>query len=141
MRYDRNYAGEVGRRWARGAHIMSASYLIQILRPRKTGAGERVAQQWFDGLLKEMTDRFGGATSFVRSPGEGLWREGSATERDSIAVVEIRRRSFPVTIGARCARVWSASCRRKRSSFAPRNISVCKERRWTRWCFCGLSQP
>jgi len=45
---------------------MSASYLIQILRPRKTGAGKRLAQQWFDGLLKEMTDRFGGATSFVQ---------------------------------------------------------------------------
>lgn len=29
------------------------------------------------------------ATSFVRAPGEGLWRNGGGTERDTIVVVEV----------------------------------------------------
>jgi hypothetical protein len=39
--------------------------------------------------LNELTDKFGGATSFVRAPGEGLWQGGGGTERDNIAVVEV----------------------------------------------------
>ncbi|AHY49478.1 hypothetical protein JEY40_34060 [Bradyrhizobium japonicum] len=36
-----------------------------------------------------MTGKFGGATSFVRAPGQGLWRSGHETERDNIAVIEV----------------------------------------------------
>jgi hypothetical protein len=68
---------------------MSASYLIQILLPKETGDGEPVSQEWFASFLKELTDKFGGATSFVRSPAQGLWRDGGQTERDNIAVVEV----------------------------------------------------
>jgi len=68
---------------------MSASYLVQILLPKETGKGEPVSQEWFESFLKELTDRFGGATSFVRSPAQGLWRDGGETERDNIAVVEV----------------------------------------------------
>jgi len=39
--------------------------------------------------LNELTDKFGGATSFVRAPREGLWQGGGGTERDNIAVVEV----------------------------------------------------
>jgi len=68
---------------------MSASYLVEILLPNQTGDGEPVTQEWFEGLLKKLTEKFGGATSFMRSPGQGLWRSGGETERDSIAVIEI----------------------------------------------------
>lgn len=60
-----------------------------ILLPKETGNGEPVAQEWFENFLKELTAKFGGATSFVRAPGQGLWRDGGETERDSIAVVEV----------------------------------------------------
>ena len=40
-------------------------------------------------LLKELTDRFGGVTSFMRSSGEGLWQNGGEKERDSVAVIEV----------------------------------------------------
>jgi hypothetical protein len=66
-----------------------SSYLIQILLPKATGDGEPVSQQWFESLLKQLTDKFGGATSFVRAPGQGLWRSGGETESDTIAVVEV----------------------------------------------------
>jgi hypothetical protein len=59
------------------------SHLVQILLPKETG------KDWFDRFLKELTDEFGGATSFLRAPGKGLWQSGSGTEKDSIAVVEV----------------------------------------------------
>jgi hypothetical protein len=65
------------------------SHLVQILLPKETGGGEPVSRQWFDTLLKELTDGFGGVTSFIRSPGEGLWQNGAGKERDSIAVIEV----------------------------------------------------
>ena len=62
---------------------------MQILLPKETGKGEKIPKDWFDGLLRELTDKFGGATSFIRAPGEGLWRSGGGTERDNIAVVDV----------------------------------------------------
>ena len=68
---------------------MSASYLVEILLPKDTGNGDPVSQKWFEDFLKELTDKFGGATSFVRSPGHGLWRDRGRTDRDTIVVVEV----------------------------------------------------
>jgi hypothetical protein len=66
-----------------------SSHLVQILLPKETGAGQPVSQKWFDAFMKELTDKFGGATSFLRAPGQGLWQSGGATEKDRIAVVEV----------------------------------------------------
>jgi hypothetical protein len=65
------------------------SHLVQILLPRQTGGGQPIGKDWFDRFLKELTDKFGGATSFLRAPGRGLWHNGDGTEEDSIAVVEV----------------------------------------------------
>jgi hypothetical protein len=62
---------------------------VQILLPKETGEGEPVAKKWFENFLKELTAEFGGATSFVRAPGQGLWRGSGETERHTIAVVEV----------------------------------------------------
>jgi hypothetical protein len=68
---------------------MNKSYLVQILLPKERGDGEPVSQRWFEEFLEELTGRFGGATSFVRAPGQGLWRSGNETARDNIAVIEV----------------------------------------------------
>jgi hypothetical protein len=68
---------------------MNKSYLVQILLPKERGDGEPVSQRWFEDFLEELTGKFGGATSFVRAPGQGLWRSGDETERDNIAVIEV----------------------------------------------------
>ena len=39
--------------------------------------------------MTELTGKFGGATSFMRTPGQGLWRSGGETQRDNIAVIEV----------------------------------------------------
>ena len=73
---------------------MSEAFLVQILLPKKTGKGKPVTQEWFENFLKELSARFGGATSFVRPPGHGLWRDGGQIERDIIAVVEVMAEEF-----------------------------------------------
>jgi hypothetical protein len=65
------------------------SHLVQILVPKETGKGEPIGKDWFDRFLKELTDEFGGATSFLRAPGKGLWQSSGGTEKDRIAVVEV----------------------------------------------------
>ena len=44
--------------------------------------------------MEELTEKFGGATSFVRSPGKGLWQSGGETESDAIAVIEVMAESI-----------------------------------------------
>src|SRR3954468_1813107 len=66
-----------------------ASHLVQILLPTRTGSGQPVTQARFEELLQELTDKFGGATSFVRAPGQGLWDSGGDVERVNIAVIEV----------------------------------------------------
>jgi hypothetical protein len=68
---------------------MSRAFLVQILVPKETGKGQPVTQGWFECFLEELTRTFGGATSFLRAPGQGLWRESGETELDTIAVIEV----------------------------------------------------
>ena len=57
--------------------------------PKETGKGQPISKDWFDGFLKELTAKFGGATSFLRAPGQGLWQSRGGTEKDGIAMVEV----------------------------------------------------
>lgn len=66
-----------------------ASHLVEILLPTQTGDGKAIGQDWFERLLTERTEKFGGATSFVRAPNKGLWQSGAAIEQDNIAVIEV----------------------------------------------------
>jgi hypothetical protein len=36
-----------------------------------------------------LTERFGGVTSFTRSPGEGRWKNHGSTEREAMIVIEV----------------------------------------------------
>jgi hypothetical protein len=61
---------------------------VQILLPTRTGNGKPVTQARFEEFLQELTNKFGGVTSFVRAPGRGLWNRGGDVEQDNIAVIE-----------------------------------------------------
>ena len=61
---------------------------------KKPATGSPSARNGSTAFLKELTDKFGGATSFLRAPGQGLWQSGGATEKDSIAVVEVMAESL-----------------------------------------------
>lgn len=47
------------------------------------------AQGVVEDLLARLTERFGGATAFSRSPARGLWKDGGgAVEADDVIVIE-----------------------------------------------------
>jgi hypothetical protein len=48
---------------------VGSSHLVEILLPKETGKGQPIGKDWLDGFLRELTERFGGATSFLRAPG------------------------------------------------------------------------
>ena len=64
-------------------------HLIQILLPLTDDAGEQFPAEAFEQLARELTEKFGGVTSFTRTPADGRWKAGETTEHDDIAVVEV----------------------------------------------------
>lgn len=80
-------------------------HLIQILLPLEDDDGPFPAEQ-YDQLEQELTDRFGGVTSFSRSPAEGRWKQGDAdTEHDDIVVLEVMTKDVD--------RAWWAALRER----------------------------
>jgi hypothetical protein len=66
-----------------------AMYLIQILLPLEDAKGKPFPPGRYDSLAQHLTDRFGGVTSFTRSPAEGRWKQGGETAHDEIVVMEV----------------------------------------------------
>ena len=80
------------------------SHLVQILLPKETGDGQPIGKDWFDGFLKELTEKFGGATSFLRAPGQGLWQSGGSDgERQHRRGRSHGRRNSTAATGTPCA--------------------------------------
>jgi len=63
-------------------------HLIQILLPLEHDGIPFPAEQ-YDRLEQELTDKFGGVTSYSRTPAEGRWKQGVQTEHDDIGVLEV----------------------------------------------------
>jgi hypothetical protein len=64
-------------------------YLVQIVLPLADQNGRAFPEDLYDTLAADLTEAFGGVTSYLRSPAEGRWKQGSTTQRDGIAVVEV----------------------------------------------------
>lgn len=65
-------------------------HLVQLLLPLRDNEGRAFPRAEFDRVNRELTDRFGGVTAFLRSPASGAWREeGGEVARDDIAVIEV----------------------------------------------------
>jgi hypothetical protein len=101
---------------------MTASFLVPPA--KETGRGEDVPKDWFDKLLKELSDKLGGATSFVWAPGHGLWQSGGGTKRDTIAVFEVMADGLLADYWRALRESWSRSSRRMRSSSAASKSSL-----------------
>lgn len=64
--------------------------LFQIVLPLYDNAGTRLPRDRYAETLRELTDAFGGATAFTRSPAEGFWEDGAGrVTRDDVIVVEV----------------------------------------------------
>ncbi|RNC65088.1 MAG: hypothetical protein ED859_17910 [Desulfuromonadales bacterium] len=65
-------------------------HLVQILLPLYANDGTRFPQQEFLRVRDELAERFGGITTYVRSPAKGLWKESSTTTvHDDIVIYEV----------------------------------------------------
>ena len=65
-------------------------HLIQLLLPLYDNSNARFPGETFDYVRQELTDRFGGVTAFLRSPGQGFWRESEgAVNRDDVVIFEV----------------------------------------------------
>jgi hypothetical protein len=65
-------------------------YLIEFLLPMFDNDGQRFPKSAFDHVRRELTERFGGVTAFVRSPAIGLWAdEDGRIRRDELAMFEV----------------------------------------------------
>jgi hypothetical protein len=63
--------------------------LVQILLPVRDNEGQAFEREAFEGVFKELSERFGGSTAFTRSTAEGLWQSSSGARLDEIIVVEV----------------------------------------------------
>lgn len=65
-------------------------YLIQMLLPLYANDGRKFSPPEFIRVRDELTESFGGLTTYVRSPAEGLWKESdSSTVYDDIVIYEV----------------------------------------------------
>jgi hypothetical protein len=65
------------------------SHLVQILLPTRDNEGKAFAASDFEQVTQQLTDRFGGVTSYMRSPAQGRWKQGGKAEHDEIIVLEV----------------------------------------------------
>ena len=66
-------------------------HLIEIFVPLPSGDAEHDGHSAVRRIVRDLTERFGGATAFTRTPAEGLWKDGDKgeVERDDIVVIEV----------------------------------------------------
>jgi hypothetical protein len=65
-------------------------YLIQILLPLYDNHKQPFSREEFDDVRDELAKRFGGITTYRRSPAEGVWREGgSGVSHDELVIFEV----------------------------------------------------
>lgn len=64
--------------------------LIQILLPLYDNDGKIFPKPEYERVRDELTERFGGITTFVRSPAEGVWKgSGTTPVHDDIVIYEV----------------------------------------------------
>lgn len=65
-------------------------HLIQILLPLYDNEGKPFGQELFLRVRDELSERFGGITTYMRSPARGLWKETrETTVHDDIVIYEV----------------------------------------------------
>lgn len=65
-------------------------HLVQILLPLYDNERRAFAHDEFDRVRRELTERFGGVTAFLRSPAEGAWKDDEGgVARDDVVIYEV----------------------------------------------------
>lgn len=65
-------------------------HLVQILLPLYDNEGRQFDAADFDRVRDELTERFGGVTSYRLAPAEGLWKDDEGEPvRDRVVIFEV----------------------------------------------------
>lgn len=65
-------------------------FLVEFFLPVFDNDGAHFSKVEFDRVRRELTERFGGVTAFMRSPAMGLWAdEAGQVRRDDLVSFEI----------------------------------------------------
>jgi hypothetical protein len=65
-------------------------HLIQLLLPLHDNEGRQFSVSHFSQVRRDLTDRFGGVTAFIRAPAVGLWKQSSDDiSRDEVVMFEV----------------------------------------------------
>jgi len=65
-------------------------HLIQILLPLYDKEQNIFSGEVFSGIRNELTEKFGGITTYSRAPATGLWKENEEkTVKDAIIIYEV----------------------------------------------------
>ena len=68
-------------------------YLIQILLPLRDNEGRAFEHAKLDTVRRELTERFNGATAYLRAPAAGFWKDADGElARDEVVIVEVMAR-------------------------------------------------
>jgi hypothetical protein len=81
-------------------------HLVQVLLPLYDDAGAVFDAGLFTAVRRELTERFGGVTTYARAPARGSWKgEDGRVERDDIVVYEVMVDALDVP--------WWGECRER----------------------------
>jgi len=70
-------------------------HVVEVFLPLYDNDGNAFPRTHYADVRRELTDRFGGVTAFVRAPAEGLWKEeDGAVVRDDIVIYEVMDRDL-----------------------------------------------
>jgi hypothetical protein len=65
-------------------------YLVQLLLPKSDNKGKKFPAEYLAQVHHELAERFGGVTAFLRSPADGLWKEGGdEVQHDEVVMFEV----------------------------------------------------
>lgn len=65
-------------------------FLVEFFLPTFHNDGGPIPRDEFDRIRRELTERFGGVTAFMRSPAMGLWADKTGTvRRDDLVSFEV----------------------------------------------------
>jgi hypothetical protein len=65
-------------------------FVVELFLPLETPTGVPIPPATFERIKAELTYRFGGVTSFLKSPAEGAWKPSSREViHDRVAIFEV----------------------------------------------------
>lgn len=64
-------------------------HLIQVFLPLYDALGQVFAKEHFTAVRKQLTERFGGTTTYSRAPAQGFWKEEGKVHKDDLVVFEV----------------------------------------------------